>query len=96
MMIIIITVIHIKLFFLYQVQVSLPRLKLSKNKKDKTDRETLSPTVTTAGQKQSPGGQLTPGGQQQQQQMMTAASSGGGKRVPIYHNAHKMFQVMNT
>ena len=72
----------------FKVQVSLTRLKLDKKKDKKSDRETPSPTV----QKQTAIGQLTTAAQQQ---MMTAISSGGGggKRVPIYHNAHKMFQV---
>ena len=73
----------------FQVQVSLTRLKLDKKKDKKSDRQTPSPTV----QKQTAIGQLTTAAQQQ---MMTAISSGGGggKRVPIYHNAHKMFQVI--
>ena len=73
----------------FKVQVSLTRLKLDKKKDKKSDRQTPSPTV----QKQTAIGQLTTAAQQQ---MMTAISSGGGggKRVPIYHNAHKMFQVI--
>ena len=67
--------------------MSLTRLKLDKKKDKKSDRQTPSPTV----QKQTAVGQQTAAAQQQ---MMTAVSSGGGgKRVPIYHNAHKMFQV---